>query len=283
MLAATQEEIDRVTSYFESQAPDLTVEFVEKVRTENVLGHCHEIWDIHTDKDRWWVITNPSNLYSQDQFPNMDLALTFHVGLCLRISHSEKSSTATVSSQEAHEIDPTRNASVRSIEPARYVSATKQDVMMTPKPADRRVFIVHGHDDAPREAVARFLEKAGFEAIILHERPNKGRTIITKFREESVGVGFAVVLMTPDDLGKAKGAPDLNLRARQNVVFELGFFIGVLGPERVVALVKDEIERPSDFDGVVYIDFDARGAWKQKLGVELQAAGFEIEWKKAMI
>jgi hypothetical protein len=81
MLAATQEEIDRVTSYFESQAADLTVEFVQKVCTENILGHCHEVWDVHTDKDRWWVITNPSNLYAQEQFPNMDLALTFHVGL----------------------------------------------------------------------------------------------------------------------------------------------------------------------------------------------------------
>ena len=90
MLAATQEEIDKVTSYFEGQAPDLKVEFIQKVYSENVLGHCHDVWDVHTDQDRWWVITNPSNLYSQEQFPNMDLALTFHVGLCLRIPRSEK-------------------------------------------------------------------------------------------------------------------------------------------------------------------------------------------------
>ena len=90
MLAATEEEIDKVTSYFEGQAPDLKVEFIQKVYSENVLGHCHDVWDVHTDQDRWWVITNPSNLYSQEQFPNMDLALTFHVGLCLRIPRSEK-------------------------------------------------------------------------------------------------------------------------------------------------------------------------------------------------
>jgi hypothetical protein len=90
MLAATQEEIDKVTSYFEGQAPDLKVEFIQKVYSENVLGHCHDVWDVQTDKDRWWVITNPSNLYSQEQFPNMDLAVTFHVGLCLRIPRSEK-------------------------------------------------------------------------------------------------------------------------------------------------------------------------------------------------
>jgi len=90
MLPATQEEIDQVTSYFEGQAPDLKVEFIQKVYVENVLGHCHDVWDVHTNKDRWWVITNPSNLYSQEQFPNMDLAVTFHVGLCLRIPRSEK-------------------------------------------------------------------------------------------------------------------------------------------------------------------------------------------------
>ena len=90
MLAATQEEIDKVTSYFDGQAPDLKVKFIQKVYSENLLGHCHDVWDVHTDQDRWWVITNPSNLYSQEQFPNMDLALTFHVGLCLRIPRSEK-------------------------------------------------------------------------------------------------------------------------------------------------------------------------------------------------
>ena len=72
------------------QAPDLAVEFVQKVYVENVLSHQHAVWDVHTNVDRWWVITNPTNLYAQEQFPNMDLAVTFHVGLCLRIPHSEK-------------------------------------------------------------------------------------------------------------------------------------------------------------------------------------------------
>jgi hypothetical protein len=90
MLSATQEEIDQVTSYFEWQAPDLKVQFLQKVYVENVLNHRHDVWDVHTDKDRWWVITNPTNLYSQQQFPNMDLAVTFHVGLCLRVPRGEK-------------------------------------------------------------------------------------------------------------------------------------------------------------------------------------------------
>ena len=90
MLSATQKEIERVTEYMRSQAPDLTVEFVQKVYSENVLHVRHDVWDVHTNVDRWWVITEPMNLYAQEQFPNMDLALTFHVGLCLRIPRSER-------------------------------------------------------------------------------------------------------------------------------------------------------------------------------------------------
>jgi hypothetical protein len=73
------------------QAPDLTIEFLQKVYAENVLSHQHVVWDVHTSVDRWWVVTNPTNLYAQTQFPNMDLALTFHIGLCLRIPRGEKS------------------------------------------------------------------------------------------------------------------------------------------------------------------------------------------------
>ncbi len=145
-----------------------------------------------------------------------------------------------------------------------------------------RVCVVHGHDGEVREAVARFIsERLGFEAVILHERPNKGRTIITKFREEAHGAGFAVVLMTADDVGKANDAAELRPRARQNVVFELGFFIGALGPARVAAVVRGDVEPPSDFDGVVYISFDKED-WRTKLGQELQEAGYEIDWNKVM-
>ena len=85
MLEATDEEIKEVREYFEWQAPDLEVTFMQKVYSETVLNARHDAWDIHTNKDRWWVITGGTNLYSQEQFPNMDLALTFHIGLMLRI------------------------------------------------------------------------------------------------------------------------------------------------------------------------------------------------------
>ena len=91
MLPSTPEEKQAIIDYMNSQAPDLTVVFLQKVYVENVLSHQHAVWDVHTNVDRWWVITNPTNLYSQEQFPNMDLAVTFHVGLCLRVPRSEKS------------------------------------------------------------------------------------------------------------------------------------------------------------------------------------------------
>jgi hypothetical protein len=90
MLKASEEEIESVREYFEWQAPDLEVTFLQKVYSEAVLNTCHDVWDIHTNKDRWWVITGGTNLYSQQQFPSMDLALTFHIGLMLRIPRSQE-------------------------------------------------------------------------------------------------------------------------------------------------------------------------------------------------
>ena len=144
----------------------------------------------------------------------------------------------------------------------------------------RKVFVVHGHDDAAKESVARFLERIDFEAVILHEQASKGMTIIEKI-EEHGDVGFAVVLLTPDDVG-GKSAESLAARARQNVILELGYFIARLGRARVTALRRGEVEVPSDFSGVVYEAYDAAGGWKQALGRELQEAGFEIDWNKVM-
>jgi predicted nucleotide-binding protein len=156
-----------------------------------------------------------------------------------------------------------------------YESEDKQNL-----PAPRRIFIVHGHDEGTREALARFLERIDFEPVILHEQPNKGRSLLTKFHEVAGGdIGFAVVLMTPDDDG-AKVGEKLKPRARQNVIFELGFLIGVLGVERVAAVIAANIERPSDFDGVVYIPLEAD--WRTQIARELEAGGFEIDWNKAM-
>ncbi|WP_334025267.1 nucleotide-binding protein [Burkholderia gladioli] len=151
---------------------------------------------------------------------------------------------------------------------------------LTTGPLSRRVFVVHGHDGEARETVARFLAKLGFEPIILHEQANQGRTIIEKF-EAHGDVGFAVVLLTPDDEGRAKGG-ELQSRARQNVVLELGYFIGKLGRSKVCALKRGELELPSDYLGVVWERMDDGGGWRQALGRELQAAGHAIDWNVVM-
>ncbi|SDU56899.1 TIR domain-containing protein [Pseudomonas mandelii] len=146
-------------------------------------------------------------------------------------------------------------------------------------PLSRKVFIVHGHDEGSREMVARFLERVGFQSIILHEQANQGRTVMEKV-EAHGEVGFAVVLLTPDDEGCTKGgAPEP--RARQNVLLELGYFLGRLGRDKVCALKRGTLEIPSDFAGVVWESMEGN-SWKQALGRELEAAGHEIDWNKVM-
>jgi predicted nucleotide-binding protein len=144
----------------------------------------------------------------------------------------------------------------------------------------RRVFIVHGHDEGAREAVARYLERIGFEPVILHEQANQGRSVIEKV-EAHGDVSFAVVLLTPDDEG-AKVGEALEPRARQNVLLELGYFIGRLGRPKVCALMRGTVSIPSDFAGVVWEQMDVGGGWRQSLARELQAAGHEIDWNTVM-
>jgi predicted nucleotide-binding protein len=140
----------------------------------------------------------------------------------------------------------------------------------------KKVFVVHGHDNEAKETVARFLERLGLEPIILHEQPNEGRTVIEKF-EHHADVGFAVVLLTPDDVGAvATEADKLKLRARQNVVLELGYFLGSLRRSRVCALYKGGVEVPSDYQGVLYVELDQKGAWRTRLAQELANAGLKI-------
>ena len=157
----------------------------------------------------------------------------------------------------------------------------KGTLEMEPKiPLSNKIFIVHGHDNGAKSEVARFLEKIGFEAIILHEQANQGKTIIEKI-DVYGNVVFAVVLLTPDDEGCARGERP-SPRARQNVILELGYFIGRLGRDKVCALKKGDMEIPSDFMGVVWENMDQNGAWQQKLARELNAAGHNIEWNKVM-
>jgi predicted nucleotide-binding protein len=133
-----------------------------------------------------------------------------------------------------------------------------------------RVFIVHGQDVGTRESVARLLHQLGLSPVILAEQPNQGQTIIEKFEQSSSNVGYAVVLLTPDDIGASNNKPDdLKPRARQNVIFELGYFVAKLGRRYVCALLKGGVEIPSDYHGVVYVSMDSVD-WKWHLALEIK-------------
>lgn len=150
--------------------------------------------------------------------------------------------------------------------------------MMT-KPPGTTIFLVHGHDDAAKHSVARFLERITEPpVVILEEQPDRGRTIIEKFEEHAAEAGYAVVLLTGDDEGRELGSgAELRPRARQNVILELGFFVGTLGRGRVTLLYDEGVELPSDIGGVLYLALDPQGAWKRSLAREMSAAGIAVD------
>jgi len=145
------------------------------------------------------------------------------------------------------------------------------------------IFLVHGRDEKMLHSVARFLEKLGLKTIILREQPSQGRTVIEKINDYS-NVGFAVVLLSPDDRGGLAGLSfnEQSLRARQNVIFELGYFIGRLGRNRVSAIYKKEIEIPSDYSGVAFVPYSADGGWRTELAKELKAASINFDANKML-
>jgi predicted nucleotide-binding protein len=158
-------------------------------------------------------------------------------------------------------------------EPTRRVdqSATVAVPQRSPSRSPNRVFVVHGQNESARTAVVGYLREVGLEAIVLHDQPNMGRHLLTKFIQEAELVTFAVVLMTDDDVGCLKGGT-LAPRARQNVILELGYFLAHLSQPRVCALITPGLETPSDFDGILYIRMDAEGNWRRELARELRAA-----------
>ncbi len=146
--------------------------------------------------------------------------------------------------------------------------------------ADGAIFVVHGTNLGRANEVARVLESATAhhrDVVILHEKPNRGRTLIEKFEQHAAEAAFAVVVLTADDEGRKEGTELLRPRGRQNVIFELGFFFALLGRERVVVLLEPDIEQPSDVHGLVYEALDPAGAWKQALVRELGAAGIPVD------
>ena len=186
--------------------------------------------------------------------------------LALRVGHIQGIVAKATAEEPTNEIDVNRNiASVDTKNPS-FTGIS------------RKVFVVHGRDNEAKETMARFLEKLGLQPIILHEQPNSGRTIIEKFETYSSDISFAVVLLTPDDIGGINEKSQKQLpRARQNVIMELGYFMGRLGRTRVCALHTGGVELPSDYQGVVYIAMDSAGAWKAKVAQELIQSKLSID------
>lgn len=146
-----------------------------------------------------------------------------------------------------------------------------------------RIFVVHGHDDEARLRMVDFLKTVKLQPVVLRDQPGGGRTIIEKFEEYS-NVCFAVVLLTPDDVGKIRARGNkLKPRARQNVILELGFFLGALGRSRVAIVskqAKEQIEIPSDYAGIQYITMDPGDNWRIDLARELMEAKIQVDLKK---
>ncbi|MDR8093253.1 nucleotide-binding protein [Burkholderia gladioli] len=160
-----------------------------------------------------------------------------------------------------------------------YLRRLDAEVLQELHSSAERVFIVHGHDEAAKFAVQALLGRLGLEGVILDEQTGRGSTIIEKFEREAGTASFAVVLLTPDDKGGVATATvdQLRPRARQNVILELGYFAAKLGRGRVCALHRGNVEIPSDFSGVLYVNFDGAGAWKLALAKEMRDAGLPVD------
>jgi predicted nucleotide-binding protein len=158
-------------------------------------------------------------------------------------------------------------------------SDAKQDVAM---PAQKpSVFVVHGRDETIKHQVARALEMTGqHPVVILDEVPDRGRTIIEKFEEEASAAAYAVILVTGDDVGRLRKDSVEQPRARQNVLFELGWFAGRLGRKYLTLLCEEGVELPSDYRGVAYIVIDEHGKWKHRLIRDLHDAGLAFDSNK---
>ena len=147
-----------------------------------------------------------------------------------------------------------------------------------------KVFIVHGHDEVAITTVAKFVENLGLKATVLDEHPKNGLTVIESLEKYADDTEFAIALLTPDDVGALKDEADhqLNPRARQNVIFELGYFIGKLNPNRVCLLYKEGVELPSYIPDVVYVPMDSTDDWKLKLGQGMRNAGLSIDMNRIL-
>jgi predicted nucleotide-binding protein len=240
---------------------------------EIIDGEYDDLQDAIDDETRW-------NLYNEEllrRFFSDDQLLTDYKALRLpkyQLNDWDDDEVADTNTDRMKE----RVTFLRSVvDRLRLVpESPAQEETRAPNPllGNPRVFIIHGRDDSAKSQVARFVEKLGLEAVILHEQANQGRTIIEKLDRHS-DVAFAIALLTPDDVGGSAHS-QLQPRARQNVIYEIGRFESKLGRERVIILHAHGVEIPSDLSGLVYHEMDKAGGWQLSVAKELRAAGIQV-------
>ena len=180
-------------------------------------------------------------------------------------------------------------AKLREVTNASQVLLQKVKLLLSPPKTDQRlnsqvrsnkIFVVHGQDNEMKTDVTQTLQKLDLEPIIIHEKPNSPQTLIEKISDYA-HVSFAVVLVSPDDLAYPKETPDeTKYRANQNVIFELGYFLGRLGKQNVIAIYrkKKDFEIPNNYNGVLWIEY--KTGWYFELIRELQATNFDVDANK---
>ena len=161
------------------------------------------------------------------------------------------------------------------------LSPPKSDNRMNNQVRSNKIFVIHGHDNEMKSDVTQTLQKLDLDPIILHETPNSEQTLIEKISDYA-HVSFAVVLLSPDDLAypEEKTPEEAKYRAKQNVIFELGYFLGLLGKQNVIAIYrkKKDFEIPNNYNGVLWIEY--KTGWYFELIRELQAANFDVDANK---
>lgn len=138
---------------------------------------------------------------------------------------------------------------------------------------ETKVFIVHGHNNEILDMVSEYIESIGLTPIILNRLARNGIDTILNEISKNSDVMCAILLFTGDDQGCKIGELQMKKRARQNVVFEAGYFLGKLGHEKVLLMAEDNLELPSDLDGCLYTKFDSDGVWKDRLFTNLESMG----------
>ena len=149
--------------------------------------------------------------------------------------------------------------------------------------SSKKVFIVCGADKEAKQTVARWIEKLGLEAIIIDEQPSGALTRIEKFERYTDDVDFTVVLLTPDDVGKPKDKlGESSFRASQNVILQVGVLIGKYGRDRICFLCTEELELPSDINGITPVTMDTNDGWILNLIREMESVGLPVDLQKAI-